>query len=80
MLGVIQSCIDADIFGPSLPTMMKVNHVPELGADNRMLPVSNYGIKCMSIGLLVTEHSYLSKLYVFFYIKFSHSLYTVGVV
>ncbi len=34
--------------------MMKVNHEPELGADNRMLPVSNYGIKCMSIGLLVS--------------------------
>jgi ATP-binding protein involved in chromosome partitioning len=35
--------------------MMKVSHVPELGADNRMLPVSNYGIKCMSIGLLVSK-------------------------
>lgn len=45
--------LDADIFGPSLPTMMNVSHAPELSADNKMIPVTNYGIQCMSMGLLV---------------------------
>jgi len=45
--------LDADIFGPSLPTMMNVSGSPHLTAEDKMLPVVNFGIKCMSIGLLV---------------------------
>ena len=54
---------DADIFGPSIPTMMNINAAPELTKDNKMIPLSNFGIKCMSIGFLVScvfdvEHEY----------------------
>jgi ATP-binding protein involved in chromosome partitioning len=35
--------------------MMNVSHLPELGTDNKMIPVTNYGIKCMSMGLLVGQ-------------------------
>ena len=36
--------------------IVKINvfsSAPELTAENKMIPVLNYGIKCMSIGLLV---------------------------
>jgi len=49
--------LDADIFGPSLPTMMNVSDLPELTADNKMIPLTNFGIKCMSMGLLVDPNN-----------------------
>lgn len=49
--------IDADIYGPSIPTMLDaINERPKLvkiGEKNRLLPVVRYGIKMMSIGFLV---------------------------
>lgn len=49
--------IDADIYGPSIPTMLDaVNEKPKLvkiNEKNRLLPVVRYGIKMMSIGFLV---------------------------
>jgi len=45
--------LDADIFGPSLPTMFNISGLPELTPENKMIPLINYGIKCMSIGFLV---------------------------
>ncbi|KXK46757.1 MAG: Chromosome-partitioning ATPase protein [Chlorobi bacterium OLB5] len=49
--------IDADIYGPSIPTMLDaVNERPKLvkiNDKNRLLPVVRYGIKMMSIGFLV---------------------------
>ena len=47
--------LDADIYGPSLPLMMRVNGRPLANADKRILPLSSYGVKCMSIGFLVDE-------------------------
>jgi len=49
--------IDADIYGPSVPTMLgAANDKPKLvkiAEKNRLLPVVKYGIKMMSIGFLV---------------------------
>ena len=49
--------IDADIYGPSIPTMLGVpNEKPKLVKileKNRLLPVVKYGLKLMSIGFLV---------------------------
>src|SRR4030095_963122 len=49
--------IDADIYGPSIPTMLGVTNekpkVVKLKEKNRLLPVVKYGIKLMSIGFLV---------------------------
>lgn len=50
--------IDADIYGPSIPKMLGVKERPRMipvGADTRMLPVEQYGIKLMSIGFLVED-------------------------
>ena len=49
--------IDADIYGPSIPTMLgAADEKPKLvkiNDKNRLLPVVKYGIKMMSIGFLV---------------------------
>merc|ERR1719244_227503 len=47
------SLLDADIFGPSIPTMMNISEQPLLDKYDKMVPVQNFGIGCMSMGLLV---------------------------
>lgn len=47
--------LDMDVFGPSIPRMMNLTGAPELDKDDNMIPLSNYGIKCMSMGFLVEE-------------------------
>jgi ATP-binding protein involved in chromosome partitioning len=48
--------IDADIYGPSIPTMLGVDEHPkitQIEGKNRLLPIVKYGIKLMSIGFMV---------------------------
>jgi ATP-binding protein involved in chromosome partitioning len=48
--------LDADIYGPSLPRMMgALNQKPTLTAEKRLLPITRYGVKLMSMGFLVEE-------------------------
>ena len=48
--------LDADIYGPSVPRMMRLQGQPELAEDGKTLhPLENHGVKCMSIGFLVAE-------------------------
>ncbi|KAF2075786.1 hypothetical protein CYY_002919 [Polysphondylium violaceum] len=55
-LGQSVGILDADVFGPSLPTMMDLkNQRPALNDSNQMIPLVNYGIKCMSMGFLTEE-------------------------
>ncbi|XP_023221759.1 iron-sulfur protein NUBPL-like isoform X2 [Centruroides sculpturatus] len=49
--------LDADVYGPSIPKMMNLKEKPEINKQNLMIPLTNYGIKCMSMGLLVDEKS-----------------------
>ncbi len=44
--------MDADIYGPNIPTMMGVRDVPGM-RDNKLLPAEAYGVKMMSMGFLV---------------------------
>jgi ATP-binding protein involved in chromosome partitioning len=44
--------LDADIYGPNIPTMMGVNRLPPPVA-NKLIPAEAYGVKMMSIGFLV---------------------------
>ena len=37
--------LDADIFGPSIPTMMNLSGNPELTAKNKIKPLVNYNLK-----------------------------------
>ncbi|KAK3036851.1 hypothetical protein RJ639_031469, partial [Escallonia herrerae] len=45
--------LDADVFGPSVPTMMKLHGKPEVSEGKKMIPIENYGVKCISMGSLV---------------------------
>ncbi|XP_021279588.1 iron-sulfur protein NUBPL isoform X1 [Herrania umbratica] len=47
--------LDADVYGPSVPTMMRINQKPEVTRDLKMIPIENYGVKCMSMGFLVDK-------------------------
>jgi ATP-binding protein involved in chromosome partitioning len=45
--------LDADIYGPSVPRMMGIDKQPKINAENRIVPLENYGVKCMSMGFLM---------------------------
>ncbi len=50
--------IDGDIYGPSIPIMLGVNERPKIvsaNGKNKMLPITKYDIKLMSIGFLMEE-------------------------
>lgn len=53
--------IDADIFGPSIPTMFNCEHEqPEMrviDGKNHIVPVEHYGVKLISIGFLAPPES-----------------------
>ena len=47
--------LDSDIYGPSIPRMMGISGRP-VSADGKTLePMSNYNVRCMSMGFLVEE-------------------------
>lgn len=47
--------LDADIWGPSAPIMMGIREKPLANDDDKIVPVSKFGLKVMSIGFLVNE-------------------------
>jgi ATP-binding protein involved in chromosome partitioning len=48
--------LDADIYGPSIPRMLGTLHQKiEIGEDKRLIPLTRFHIKLMSIGFLVDE-------------------------
>jgi ATP-binding protein involved in chromosome partitioning len=51
--GASVGLLDADIYGPSQPTMMGVQGRPESSDGKTMEPLENYGVQVMSIGFLV---------------------------
>ncbi len=56
-IGLKVGILDADIYGPSMPRLLRVGGRPE-EADNRMLkPKEAYGLKVMSMGFLVAEET-----------------------
>ncbi|CAN8098431.1 unnamed protein product [Discula destructiva] len=56
-LGHRSGILDTDIFGPSIPTLFNLNEEPRLSDNNQLLPLSNYGVKTMSMGYLVGEEA-----------------------
>ncbi len=57
LLGLRVGLMDADIYGPSIPTMMGVSGQPRMTADQRMIPAEAHGVKVTSIGLIVEADS-----------------------
>jgi ATP-binding protein involved in chromosome partitioning len=60
-LGAKVGLIDADISGPSVPTMFNVEGeqpaVKKVGEKNVIIPITQYGVKMMSIGFLTPTDS-----------------------
>ena len=52
MHGARVGLLDADIYGPNIPTMMGVDRLPA-PKDDRLIPAEAYGVKMMSIGFMV---------------------------
>ena len=45
--------LDADIYGPSLPTMLGVQEPPEVTEDRKIHPGQAHGLQILSMGLLI---------------------------
>ncbi|WP_296065166.1 Mrp/NBP35 family ATP-binding protein [uncultured Agrobacterium sp.] len=56
-LGLKVGMLDADIYGPSLPRLLKISGRPKQREDRIILPMENYGLKVMSMGFLVDEEA-----------------------
>jgi ATP-binding protein involved in chromosome partitioning len=48
--------MDCDIYGPSIPLMIGLNSRPEI-RGNDLVPLENFGVKVMSMGLLIDENA-----------------------
>ena len=48
---------DCDLYGPSVPLLMGISEKPEIVAENTLAPVDSYGVKSISMGLLIDEES-----------------------
>ena len=53
LLGAKVGILDADIYGPSQPTMLGVNSKPNSADGKSMEPIEAHGIQTMSIGYLI---------------------------
>ena len=54
--GIATGILDTDIYGPSIPTLLDLEGLePELDANNRLVPLTAYGLKAMSMGFLVPQ-------------------------
>jgi ATP-binding protein involved in chromosome partitioning len=51
-LGHRVGLIDADIYGPNVPTMLGSTRQPSIVAENLMEPITAHGVKFISIGLI----------------------------
>jgi ATP-binding protein involved in chromosome partitioning len=45
--------LDADIYGPSLPTMLRIDEPPQVTEDKAMVPGRAHGLQVLSMGLLI---------------------------
>lgn len=51
-LGHKVGLIDADIYGPNVPTMLGVSRQPNIVGENRIEPILAHGVKFISVGLI----------------------------
>lgn len=54
-MGLSVGLMDADIYGPSMPRMLNIHEKPVVGENKKLIPISTYGIKVMSMGFMVDE-------------------------
>ncbi len=58
-LGYKIGLLDADIYGPSIPTIFGLSDKPDI-EDKKMIPLNNFGVYINSIGFLVNSSDALS--------------------
>src|ERR1700712_2909489 len=51
-LGHRVGLIDADIYGPNVPTMLGITRQPNIVGENRIEPLTAHGVKFISVGLI----------------------------
>jgi len=56
-MGLRTAMLDADIYGPSLPTMMGITGRPSSPDGKTIIPMEAHGVTCMSIGFLVPQET-----------------------
>jgi ATP-binding protein involved in chromosome partitioning len=54
-LGAQVGLLDADMYGPSIPTMMGVSGLPVAREGQAFAPLERFGVKLMSIGFLLED-------------------------
>ena len=52
--GAAVGLLDADIYGPSLPTLLGVQRRPDVAGD-KLVPLAAHGVQVMSLGFLMPE-------------------------
>jgi ATP-binding protein involved in chromosome partitioning len=55
--GLRVGILDADIYGPSVPRLLKISGRPQQIENRVIKPMENYGLKAMSMGFLVDEET-----------------------
>ena len=58
--GASVGLIDADIYGPSIPLMLGLKEKPKVYQNQhnmKIIPLANYGVKVISMGLLVDDNA-----------------------
>jgi len=53
--GLSVGVMDADIYGPSIPTMLNVNGQPIANENKKIIPLQAYGMQVMSMGFLIPQ-------------------------
>jgi ATP-binding protein involved in chromosome partitioning len=53
--GAKTGLLDADMYGPSIPTMLGVNGKPVSADGHKFLPLERFGLKLMSIGFMLED-------------------------
>ena len=56
-LGQRVGMLDADIYGPSLPTMLGLSGRPQVAEQTKVFPLERYGLRVMSMGFFLDDTS-----------------------
>jgi len=49
--------LDADVYGPSVPLMLGIDAKVRAGEDRKLVPVEQHGIRAISMGMFLGEHT-----------------------
>ncbi len=49
--------LDADVYGPSVPTMLGLDGQPAVRQDRRIVPIEAFGLKAISMGMFLSDRA-----------------------